>query len=402
MTVFDVAGRGDATPSIAAAGTFVAVAWGSTADGKADVMVATSRDGGATFGSPVRVNHILGEGRLGGELPPRVALHQGPAGVPVVTVLWTARGDVTEIKVSRSRDGGVTFEAPLALQTAGATGDRGWPALTVDGRGVAHAIWLDHRGLAARRAQSGAPAATGGKPHVHARAPGVDGAVMAQGSALYFASADQPVARERAITTGVCYCCKTALAAGADGTLFAAWRHVYPGDLRDMAMSISRDGGRSFSTPARVSEDGWAINGCPDDGPAVAVDSNGTAHIVWPTVIPGDEPEGALFYATTRDGMRFSPRVRVPTLGSPKPMHPQLIVRDDGTLVVGWDELLDGARVAAVRTITPANDAAPRFGDAVRLTASRGCTSPGAGGDGRGVVAAGPPGARSHAWSSGP
>ena len=89
---FDVPGRADATPSVAADGAFVAVAWGASADGKADVFVATSRDGGRAFGAPVQVNRTRGEGRLGGELPPRVALHKvaGQA-VPTVTVLWNAR-----------------------------------------------------------------------------------------------------------------------------------------------------------------------------------------------------------------------------------------------------------------------------------------------------------------------
>ena len=39
---------------------------------------------------------------------------------------------------------------PVTLQSAGAAGDRGWPALALDKRGTAHAIWLDHRGLARR------------------------------------------------------------------------------------------------------------------------------------------------------------------------------------------------------------------------------------------------------------
>jgi hypothetical protein len=108
----------------------------------------------------------------------------------------------------------------------------------------------------------------------------------------------------------------------------------------------------------------------------VAVDRSGTAHIVWPTLITGDQPEGAIFYASTRDGSHFTPRVRVPTLGSPKPMHPQLIVRADGTLVVGWDELIDGARVAAVRTIAPRGEASPRFGDPVRLATTGGANHP--------------------------
>src|SRR5918996_1551979 len=70
----DVAGRSDDTPWVAASGAFVAVTSGATKDGQTDVFLAVSRDGGATFGSPVQVNTVQGEARLGGELPPRVAL----------------------------------------------------------------------------------------------------------------------------------------------------------------------------------------------------------------------------------------------------------------------------------------------------------------------------------------
>ena len=374
-TAFDVPGRSDATPSMAADGAFVAVAWGASADGKADVFVATSRDGGRAFGAPVQVNRTPGEGRLGGELPPRVAVHKvaGQA-LPTVTVAWNARGAATTIKLARSTDGGRTFSAPIALQSEGAIGDRGWPALAVDDRGIAHAVWLDHRGLAARRAAQGESSKAG--RHVHGTPATGDSSVMAQGSSLFYATSNGVTAQEREVTAGVCYCCKTALATGRGQTLVAVWRHVYPGDLRDIAFAISRDGGMSFSTPSRVSEDGWAINGCPDDGPALAVDAAGVTHIVWPTVIPGDAPVGALFYASTRDGQRFTPRVRIPTLGSPKPMHPQLALATDGTLVVAWDELIQGRRVAALRRVTTKIDDAPVLGEIVKLAADGNASHP--------------------------
>ena len=164
----------------------------------------------------------------------------------------------------------------------------------------------------------------------------------------------------------MCYCCKTALAAGPSDTIVAAWRHVYPGDLRDIAMAISRDGGRTFSAPARVSEDGWAINGCPDDGPAVVVDGAGVTHIVWPTVIGTTDPEGALFYSTTRDGKQFTPRVRVPTMGGPKPTHPQLAIGPTGRLVVAWDEMIGRERLSVLREVKNGG-ATPTFGEPVTL-----------------------------------
>jgi hypothetical protein len=353
-----VNGRSNTSPWVAAMGSFVAVVWGATATGRSDVFVAVSRDAGQTFASPVQVNAVSGEARLGGELPPRVALASaGRSRDPELAVLWTARGETTAGRIARSRDGGKTFEAAATLQSPGAPGDRGWPALALDRQGRAHAVWLDHRGLAAGRV---AGARHGGHhTGVH------DGVAMAQKSGLYYAGANG-LPGERELAKGVCYCCKTALAVGPDGSVYAAWRHVYPGNLRDIAFTLSRDGGRSFSTPARVNKDGWTIDGCPDDGPAIAVDVSGGVHLVWPTVVSGPTSEGALRYAFTRDGRTFTRPSRIPTLGSLKPSHPQIVVDRAGRIVVAWDEVVDGQRVSVAREVkTGSGDAA--FGPVVKL-----------------------------------
>jgi hypothetical protein len=382
-TTLAIEGRANATPSIASLGSFVAVAWGASAQGQADVFVAVSRDGGATFAGPVRVNAEEGEARLGGELPPRVALHRSSTGEdPDVTVLWTARGVETSVKIARSTDGGRTFGVPSMLQAGGAIGDRGWPALSVGGDGVAHAVWLDHRELASSRAGAGAHAG-------HRTAGAHDGVAMAQKSALYYArigpAAPAPEAR---VTNGVCYCCKTALAAGPDGRLLAAWRHVYPGSFRDIALSASTDGGRTFSDPIRVHEDGWSINGCPDDGPALAAGADGTFHLIWPTVLQSPRPQGALFYATTKDGAAITKPVRIPTLGGEKPAHPQIAIDGRGRVVVAWDEHVNDARVSALRELLPGREV--RFGQIVTL-----------GETGAYPVVAGAPDGLVAAWTSG-
>jgi hypothetical protein len=365
---FHVADRSDATPWVASSGRHVAVAWSASSGGKADVFVAMSHDGGVRFGAPVQVNAVAGEARVGGEMPPRVALitRRGRS-APDVVVLWTARVERTEIKAAKSRDGGKTFRAPMTLQSAGSAGDRGWPSVALDGRGVIHAIWLDHRQMASDRLPTTDHAAHQQHGAEHS------GFAMAQKSGLYYASvADRP-SPERLLTNGVCYCCKTALSADANGSLYAAWRHVYPGDLRDIAFSVSRDEGRSFSAPIRVSEDGWAINGCPDDGPAIAVDARERVHVVWPTVLGSAVPEGAIFYASSTDARHFTARVRIPTLGGPKPSHPQIVVDRAGRIIVAWDETIGGRRVAALREVKLRPNRAPAFGDIVRLS-SEGAT----------------------------
>ena len=328
-----VSGRTNVTPWIAGRDNFVAVAWGASQKGAGDIFLAVSRDGGRHFDAPVRVNASAGEARISGEIAPRVSLSRGAdASTPEIAVLWNAKNDGTAIRIARSRDGGKTFSAAQTLQATGAAGDRGWAAMALDSKGAAHAIWLDHRGMAA-----------GGEHSGHKGEH--DGVAMAQKSALYYASVSPSGVRERSLFPGVCYCCKTAMAIAPNGAIYTAWRHVFAGNFRDIGFSVSRDGGATFSPMTRVNQDGWAINGCPDDGPAMAVDDAGVVHLAWPTV---SNESGVILYATSRDGQSFSKPVRVPTFGTPKASHPQIAVDGSGQVFVGWDEVRNGARSAGI------------------------------------------------------
>ena len=107
--------------------------------------------------------------------------------------------------------------------------------------------------------------------------------------------------------------------------------------------------------PVRVSDDGWVLDGCPENGPAMTLDRLGTIHLVWPTLIPfsgaGSEPTLGLFHATSSDGRRFSVRRQIQTDGVPR--HPQVAISSDGRLMVAWDEEANGTRrvVGAVSTV---------------------------------------------------
>jgi hypothetical protein len=321
----------------------VVVAWGaSTPAGATDVYTAVSRDGGRSFAAPVRVNDVDGDARLNGEQPPRVAMRGD-----TITVVWTSKGQSgTRLLQSRSGDGGRTFAKSTPVPGADAAGNRGWENIVADPSGRVYAIWLDHRELAQ---QDGAVAMS---HHDHAAVSGAkpDGVAMAQRSKLYLGALDGGVA-PRPITGGVCYCCKTAIATASNGSVFAAWRHVYPGNIRDIAFTASNDGGKTFPPPQRISEDKWVLEGCPDDGPAMAVDATHHIHIVWPTLITEQTGETiALFYATSADGKRFTPRKRLPTDGMPH--HPQIAIGPDGSLTIAWDEGANGKRRAAIARTT--------------------------------------------------
>ncbi len=346
-----VPGRTNAYVSLAASGASVVAVWAASDDkGGTDIYAAVSRNSGRTFAAPTRVNSTPGTARVNGEQPPRVTIAGGTTAQPHIVVIWTALGSSgTRLLTARSRDGGSSFEPETLVPGRDTAGNRGWEGLAAAGDRTL-AVWLDHWQLADRSGQ---------KPHQHGQATSTaqasaDGVAMAQLSQLYFAPLGGSQA-PRAITGGVCYCCKTAIATRGADAIYLAWRHVYPGNLRDIAFTASADGGRTFAAPIRVSEDQWAINGCPDDGPAMAVDGQGRVHVVWPTVVverggTTKGPTKALFHAVSIDGRRFGPRTRIPAAGAAN--HPQLAIASDGSLLVAWDEVVDGARrVAAARGV---------------------------------------------------
>jgi hypothetical protein len=329
------------------------VAWGASTDGQnTDVYVAVSRDGGASFAAPVRANVESGEARLGAERPPVVVVIPTGRSVPDVAVLWTAGRSDTALKLSRSTDGGRTFGRPQEIQSPGARGNRGWASMTAADDGSLHVVWLDHRETAPA---AGAAVA----PHQHgtSAAQPRDGVAAAQRSGLYYARIGANAASERLIARGVCYCCKTAVSADSGGRVAAVWRHVYPGNLRDIAAATSNDNGGSFTAPQRVSEDGWSIDGCPENGPSLIVQGTGQ-HLVWPTVVGGREPAGAVFYAYSGNGRAFSKRVRVSTAASRDPEHVQVVRADGGNLIVAWDEVVGGHRTIVASRVTPAANGA--------------------------------------------
>jgi len=346
-------GHVNAAPSIAARGDLVAVSWGAERDGRWNIYAAISRNGGASFSPAIRVNRVEGDARVNGEIAPRIALvSRTRQADPDVVVAWNAKGSTTAIRVASSTDLGAAFSAEEALQSANAEGDRGWHALAIDRDGSAHAIWLDHRGLAEARRQA---TASGAKTGTSA----MDGVAMAQYSTLRYAARGRTRVDDRVVASGVCYCCKTALVSTSKGML-AAWRHVYEGNMRDIAYAwLDRP---VADPPARVSRDGWSINGCPDDGPALAADAADRVHAVWPTVEQGATPKGGIFYAVLERTSGFTPRLRVPTLGSPKPSHPQVAVEVSGRLHVAWDEVRESVRRAAIVSAASAAGQAPTFG----------------------------------------
>ena len=351
-----VVGASSGNAAVAADGPRVVVTWAARAGSSTDVYAAFSKDGGVSFGSPTRVNDVEGDARVSGEQAPRVALGTG------VEVVWVSRREgAAVVLAARARVGEHAFAPATTVHAERLTGARGWASLAVARDGAVHVAWLD-----GRDAQVGRVAANASSTH----AAGSPHKAMRQDLYQAVRRPDGTRAEVR-VATDACFCCKTAVASGPDGSTYVAWRHIYPPNLRDMAVARSTDGGRTFAAPVRVSVDGWALDGCPDDGPSLAVDARGAVHIAWPTLVPGSTPGKGIFYSYSVDGGRtFAPRVRVDDAGG-SAAHPQLAASGDRVLVV-WDQG-EAPRQVWARAISsdPKGAAwAPRLGQVARLSAA--------------------------------
>lgn len=337
-----VAGASNSTPSLAAAGQTVAAVWTAAKDERTNVYLAMSADGGVTFSAPKIVNDQDGDAGATNEQPPRVVL--SGAGARTVTVVWSKRDPGPQqtrrdiLRMARSTDGGHNFSPARLTHDPSVSGARGWESLTLGTNGSVHAVWLDGREASkkiATMAHKGVPHKGQPPQEIYHGTLGADGRMV-----------------ETRIAEDVCFCCKTALAVDSRGGVYTAWRHVFPGSMRDIAFAKSTDDGRHFSPLVRVSEDNWELNGCPEDGPSLAVDPSGTIHIAWATVVNDGEPYKALFYATSRDGKVFSRRARVPTSAMTTPGHPQLALMSNGGAAIVFDETMGGVRRVSLARVS--------------------------------------------------
>src|SRR5262245_8857759 len=227
---------------------------------------------------PVRVNP---DGLLAESLHQSPGLAVGSGGV--VYVSWTSLKPkpagvlfASDLRLSTSTDGAHTFAAPLRVNEDRPT-SHSFESLAVAGDGTVVVGWIDPREGTARPRSYLARIARGGR------------------------RVEQTVKLDDGET---CVCCRLDVAA-ADGTAVALWRKVFPGNIRDMVLGVSRDGGRSFAAPARVSADGWKIAACPHRGGRVALDGRARIHLAWYTEGQDDVPR--VLYTSSPDGRTFDP-----------------------------------------------------------------------------------------------
>ena len=213
----------------------------------------------------------------------------------------------SDLRLSRSLDGGQSFSGHLRVNE-----DRpishSFDGLTVTPDGTVLVSWLDSR--------AGGPNA---------------GTYMAR-----VVEAGTRVESVVKVGDDTCVCCRVDAATGPGDAVALIWRKVLPGDIRDMVLSTSRDGGRSFGSARLVSADHWHITGCPHRGGSVGIDGRGRIYATWYT--EGAEGRPDLYFATSDDGRTFGSKHRLHTSSTSVPDHVRMAVQRDGRAVIAWEE----------------------------------------------------------------
>jgi hypothetical protein len=307
---------------------------------------ARSPDGGTGWSAPVRVSDREHDVHPHGESSPRLVAAPG-----VVALVWInsvpapgRRWPGSNVRFSRSADGGRTWSPALTLNddTASAT-PRGHIFHGAAWRGDSGLVvaWMDERGGAA-------PGNTDVEDHGshHPEA-------MEEPDATIYVAESGDLGRtwrtNRPFRGAACPCCRVSLARRSGGTVFAAWRKHFAGNVRDVVVA-PLDGDPEET---RVHEDGWVYPGCPHTGPGLAIDTanGGLAHVTWYNGKPGTV--GVYYAWAAISDMEFGaplPLVAARTLPA---AHPRVAALANGGALAAWDVGADGQAGLHVARIAP-------------------------------------------------
>ena len=221
-----------------------------------------------------------------------------------------------DVNIALSKDGGRSWSKPLVPHRDHTQRQHGFVSLLPISPDRLTAFWLDGRNYSSTETF-----ATGGESSQDAMAlRSVD------------INSDGVMSEETVLDPRTCTCCQTSAAVTTGGTIVVAYRDRSPDEIRDI--SVVRLVGGHWTKPSTVNVDGWRIEGCPVNGPAI--DSEGKrVGVAWfsaasdiPQVnVAFSDDEGATFGSPTRLD-RGSPEGRV-----------DLLLLPDGSALVSWLEI---------------------------------------------------------------
>jgi hypothetical protein len=202
-----------------------------------NVLVASSKDRGRTFSSPVVAIDAEGAARAAAQRGPRIGVDARGRVVVTAPVAFdpterAKRYPTADLWITSSADGGRTWSSRVRVNSAEKQAPEALHALAVAPDGTAWVAWLDRRERKER------------------------------GQDLYVARVEgDRVGENRRVASEVCECCAPGIAVDAKGNPLLAWREGGDRDSREVVGSRSTDGGAIWSKPAR-----WNRTPTKEDG----------------------------------------------------------------------------------------------------------------------------------------
>jgi hypothetical protein len=225
----------------------------------------------------------------------------------VLAAHWLQRGGPGRynygVRVALSSDGGATWSAPITPHRDTVPGEHGFVSLYPLGDGFG-AIWLDAR--------------DGGGEH---------GAMSLRSTTI---SSSGQLGEDVQVDDRTCDCCQTSVAVSARGPI-AVYRDRTADEIRDISVARFENGRWSHGKPVR--NDGWQVNYCPVNGPAIAAREHNVA-VAWFTA--ADSLPRVYISFSMDDGVTFGEAIRVDAGNPAGRVDVQLL--DDGDALVTWLE----------------------------------------------------------------
>lgn len=229
-----------------------------------------------------------------------------------------------DLRISYSRDNGSTWARALTPHHDGTTTQHGFASLFELPDRRLGVIWLDGRDMELNKSDP-------------------EGGSMG----LYFTSFDRNWKQdaESLVNARVCECCQTSAAVTDEGAL-VAFRDRSPREIRDINVSRLEQG--TWTQPRPLHVDGWQIEACPVNGPALSARGRAVA-AAW---FSAPDEMGHAFAAFSADGGRtWSEPIRLDdgvSLG-----HVDIEMLEDGSAVASWVEFTNQRAQFRIRQVYP-------------------------------------------------
>ena len=248
-----------------------------------------------------------------------------PGGTMAAHWLQKTAGDLYayDVRLAFSRDGGRTWSPSVTPHHDGTPNEHGFASLFATPDGSLGLVWLDGRAM-----------------HAGPGGGEAEGPMSLRGATF---TADGVQLTESLIDDRVCECCPTAAVATTSGAI-AAFRNRGDDETRDIHVARFERG--VWTHPVAVHDDGWRIDACPVNGPAMSANGRDVA-IAW---FHARYDQGHAYVAFSHDGgQSFSAPVRADDSATLGRVDVQLI--EPRRAIVAWIEYADGRAQFRVRRI---------------------------------------------------